>query len=98
MADLTFKDWGRIYAYMWMKDRVGNSYYKILLETDPVKAITEIIQALNREYPDPALKIEYTPNVDAVWDVEPPQVFTDKELEEYRSGAKLARLIPRFAC
>ena len=66
MADLTYKDWGRIYAYVWLQDRVGNSYYKDLLEQDPVKGIEAIIQALNREYPDPNLKIEYKPDVDAI--------------------------------
>ena len=98
MADLTFKDWGRIYAYMWMQDRVGNSYYKILLEMDPVQAITEIIQALNRQYPDSALKIEYTPNVDAVWDVEQPTDLPDNEIGLYVRGTKQAELKPRFAC
>src|SRR5262245_1881221 len=101
MADLTYKDWGRIYAYMWLQDRVGNSHYKILLETDPIQAITEIVQALNKEYPD--LKIEYTPKVDAVWDIEPPtdfypQLGKKEELVAYRDGEKTATLRLRLFC
>jgi len=105
MADLNFKDWGRIYAYMWLQDRMGNAHYKNLLETDPIRAITEIIQALNKDYPDPNLNIKYTSNVDAVWDIEPPVELKDKmgKLEEYpvkkyRSGEKPATLQMRLAC
>jgi hypothetical protein len=102
MADLTYKDWGRIYAYLWLQDRVGNSRYKIRLERDPVQAITEIVEALNKEYPD--LKIEYNPtNKDAVWDIEPPTDFypelkNREELEAYRNGAKPATLRMRLIC
>jgi hypothetical protein len=103
MADLNYKDWGRIYAYIWLQDRVGNPYYKHLIERDPVRAITEIIQALNKDYPDPTLQIKYTPNVDAVWDIEPPKDFYPGlkkagELEQYRSGIKKATLRMRLAC
>jgi hypothetical protein len=101
MADLTYKDWGRIYAYMWLQDRVGNSHYKNLLEREPIQAITEIIQALNKEFPD--LKIEYTPKVDAVWDIEPPtdfypQLGKKEELEAYRNGEKPATVRLRLLC
>lgn len=107
MADLNSKDWGRIYAYIWLQDYIGNSQYKILLETDPVQAIDKIVQALNKEYPD--LKIEYTPGNDAVWDIEPPANFFPeieperrKKLEEYRKGrdggGKSAKLLIRFSC
>ena len=98
MADLTFKDWGRIYAYMWLQDLIGNPHYRILLESNPVQGVTEIIQALNSEYPD--LKIEYIPNVDAVWDVEPPAELKGQadKIKEYRNGEKRAVLSLRFAC
>ena len=29
MADLTYKDWGRIYAYVWLQDRVATLITKI---------------------------------------------------------------------
>jgi len=103
MADLTYKDWGRIYAYMWLQDRVGNPYYKKLLETQPVQAVTEVIQALNKEYPNPDLKIEYTPNVDAICEViERPQALAldDNVLKLYRAGRgpRRAKLVMRLVC
>jgi hypothetical protein len=107
MADLTYKDWGRIYAYAWLQDRVGNSYYKDLLEQDPVKGIEAIVQALNREYPDPNLKIEYKPGDDTIWDIEMPTGLWPElkkgrtALKAYRKGgddSKLATLRMRLAC
>jgi len=75
---------------MWLQDRVGNSYYKDLAGQAPVQAITEIVEALNKEYPDPNLKIEYKPG-DAVWNIEPPTgLWPDLNKEEtlkiYREG------------
>ena len=106
MADLTYKDWGRIYAYMWLQDRVGNHYYKELAERCPIQAISEIVEALNKEYPDPNLKIEYKPGVDAIWDLEPPTGLwpesKDKaELKMYRNGGDddyMAILRMRLSC
>jgi hypothetical protein len=98
MADLNYKDWGRIYAYMWLQDYVGNPRYKNLFDTDPVQAITEIIQALNKEYPNPDLKIEYTPNVDTIWDIGMPPGANEATLKEYRDGTKPITLRMTFAC
>jgi hypothetical protein len=101
MADLTYKDWGRIYAYMWLQDRAGNPYYKNLSERDPVRAIAEIVEALNKEYPDPNLKIEYTPEVDAVWNIEPPPELSKEKLKMYATGGDaetIATVEMRLTC
>ena len=101
MADLTSKDLGRIYAYMWFQEYIGNLEYKELYEENPVQAVYEIVQSLNEEYPDPELKIEYNPNVDALWDIEPPPNLAhgqEEKLRKYRDGTIPATLQIRLAC
>jgi hypothetical protein len=110
MADLTYKDWGRIYAYVLLQDRIGNSSYKDELERNPVQGLKKTVEALNKEYPDPGLKIEYNPDADAIWDIELPtglwpDEFDDKKklnnLKAYRkgnNGNKRAMLLPRLTC
>ena len=102
MADLTVKDWGRLYAYVFSEKTADPSEYqryKDRLETNPIQGVLEIIQGLNEKYP--GNPIVYCPGIDAICDViDPPLELmgNDKEIQTYRDGIKLARLILRFAC
>jgi hypothetical protein len=102
MADLTPRDWGRMYAYVFSEKRHNPAEYqryKEILERDPVQGVVEIIQGLNEEYPKNP--ITFNRETDAICDViDPPLTLmgNPQEIEKYRRGEKQAKLILRFAC
>ena len=61
MPAITPKDWGRIYAYIWKKDRDGYPEYKRRFEQDPAWAVKEIAAELGIDY------------YDRLYDVQPPK-------------------------
>src|SRR5262245_28258364 len=107
MADLTVKDWSRIYGFLareLQKNRPDSPEYKEysdlkdLLEKDPVQGVTKIIDALNEDYPNN--KIDYKPG-DAICEViDPPADLANDndKLMRYRTGELRAKLIMRLTC
>jgi hypothetical protein len=108
MADLTDKDWSRIYGFLALelkKNAKDSSEYeeyselKDLLEKDPVQGVAEIIKALNEDYPDN--KIEYQPYSDvlSLGITRLPRDLVNQEvLELIRAGKTESQVILRLTC
>jgi hypothetical protein len=58
MPAITSKDWGRIYAYIWKKERDGYPEYIKRFEQDPAWAVKEVAAELGIDYYDRLYDIE----------------------------------------
>jgi hypothetical protein len=91
MAELSDKEWSRIYAFIWNECKKGNSTYKDLFEKDPKKAVADIDTALRAI--DPKLGLTYT----TLFNIDDPGL-TATQLEDIISGKTVAFLQTRLTC